>query len=157
MEVERGATTSQMLSSWLRRGQDLWGSVNLTCILKGNNRGINSKLTLSGPSNSLGVTDVHDRPRLGRTSKGGQKRGREPPHVSTFPLLLRCSLLSYRGACRRGRLEPATSEGHIRGNANTWPFPKVTPAVPQQRVERLRGNNKEAPCRSGARLHSNRD
>lgn len=75
MEVERAATTSQMLSSWLWQGQDLWGSVNLTCILKGNNRGINSKLTLSGPSNSLGVTDVHDQVKLGKTSKGGQKQG----------------------------------------------------------------------------------
>lgn len=103
MEVERAATTSQMLLSWLWRGQDLWGSVNLTCILKGNNRGINSKLTLSGPSNSLGVTDVHDQVKLGRTSKGGQKRGSEPPHVSTLPLFPRCSLLGRRGACSQAR------------------------------------------------------
>lgn len=92
IKVERAATTLQMLSSWLWQGQDLWGSVNLTCILKGNNRGINSKLTLSGPSNSLGVTDVHDQVKLGKTSKGGQKRGSRRTttcfHIPPVPALL---------------------------------------------------------------------
>lgn len=94
MEVEQVAATPQTLSPWLWRRQDLWGAVNLTRILKGNNRGISSKLTLSGPSNSLGVTDVHDQVKQGRTSKGGQRRGRETHHM------LPHSLCSCAALCR---------------------------------------------------------
>lgn len=63
-----------MLSSLNLLRQDLWSSVNLMCILKGNNRRINFKLSLSGPFKSLGVTDVHDKVELERTSKGGQNK-----------------------------------------------------------------------------------
>lgn len=49
---------------------------DLMCILKGNSRRINFKLTSSSPSKCLGVTDVHDKAKLGRTFKRRPKQGR---------------------------------------------------------------------------------
>ena len=64
---------------------------NLMCTLKGNNRRINFKLTSFSLSTCLGATDVHDKARLGLTSKGGQEKAEKPPHVSTC-FFLRCLL-----------------------------------------------------------------
>lgn len=62
---------------------------DLMCILKGNSRRINFKLTWSSPSKRLGVTDVHDKAKQRRTSKGGQNKAETTTcfHMSFLPLL----------------------------------------------------------------------
>lgn len=60
---------------------------NLMCILKGSNRRINFKLSSSSLNKRLGVTDVHNKAKLRRTSKGGQSEAETTtfPHVLSSP------------------------------------------------------------------------
>lgn len=74
---------------------------NLMCILKGNNRRINFKLSSSSLNKCLEVTDVHDKAKLGRTSKGGQNKAETTtfPHVlSSFAVFSELSQWSVTGA-----------------------------------------------------------